>query len=84
MTAHDEDHVDHSQVYSQAYLMCVTLDRYAECTTQSQISYLQTLCVIIYQQILWLQVTVHDTVLVAVRSTLDKLVHKTLHIKHKL
>ena len=60
-------------------LMRVALYWYAECATQSQVSYLQTLCVIIYQQILRLQVTMHHAMLVTVRSSLEKLIHEALH-----
>lgn len=58
--------------------MCVALDWYAEGASQSQVSYLQTLSLIIYQQVLRFQITMHDSVLVTMRCTLDELIHEAL------
>ena len=60
-------------------LMCIALDWNAEGTSQSQVSYLETLSVIIYQQVLRLQIPMHDSMLMAVRRTLDQLIHEALH-----
>ena len=58
--------------------MCVALDRDAEGTSQSQVSYLQTLSLIVYQQVLRFQITVHHSMLVTMCCTLDELIHEAL------
>ena len=58
--------------------MCVALDRYAEGTSQSQVSYLQTLSLIVYQQVLRFQITMHHSMLVTMCCTLDELIHEAL------
>ncbi len=58
--------------------MRVALDRYAEGPAQPQVSNLQCHGLVINQQVLWLEVPVHHTVLVAVRKALDQLVQHAL------
>jgi hypothetical protein len=58
--------------------MGVALDWDAEGAPKAKVSNLQALLGIVHQQILRLQVTVHDSMFVAVRHTLDQLVHEAL------
>jgi len=59
--------------------MCVALDWYAESPAQAQVCNLECHALVIHQQVLWLQVPVHHTMLVAVRQPLDELVEHALH-----
>lgn len=59
--------------------MRVALDWYAECPAQAQVCNLECHALVIHQQVLWLQVPVHHTMLVAVRQPLDELVEHALH-----
>ena len=58
--------------------MSVAADGDAELAAKSQVGNLQALLLSVNQQILWLEVAVHDAVLVAVRHPLDQLVHERL------
>lgn len=58
--------------------MCVSFDRYAKSPAKPQICNLQAHLLLVHQQILWLQVTMHDTMFVTVCQPLDQLVDHAL------
>lgn len=58
--------------------MCIGLDWYAESSAKAQVGNFQAGALVIHEEVLWLEVSVHDAVLVAVSHTLDELVHETL------
>lgn len=64
--------------------MCVAFDGDAECTAKTQVGNLAAHDAVINQQVLGLQVSVHDTVLVAVREALDQLVHEALQAHKRM
>lgn len=61
--------------------MCVAFDWYAKSTTQAKVCYLQGHRLVIHKKVLWLEVSVHYTVLVAVCQALDELVHHALQVQ---
>ena len=58
--------------------MCVALDGYTEGAAKSQVCNLEAVLAVVHQQVLWLQIPVHDTMLMAVCHALDQLVHEAL------
>ena len=70
------------QLGAGADLVCVAFYGHAEGTAQAQIRNFEAILAVVYQQVLWLQVAVHDAMLVAVRYSFDQLVHEALQ-KHR-
>lgn len=58
--------------------MSVALDRDAESAPQAEVSNLEAQVTIVDKQILWLQVTVQNSMLVTVSQAFDHLVHEVL------
>ncbi len=58
--------------------MCVAFYGYTEGTAEAQVCNFEAILTIVHQQVLWLQVAVHHTMLVAVRHSLDELIHEAL------
>ena len=61
--------------------MGVARDGDAECSAQTQVCNLEGVGAVIHQQVLRLQISMHDSMLVTVSHTLEQLVHEVLHTK---
>lgn len=62
----------------RADLVGVAFDGDAEGAAEPQVCNLEAVLAVVHQQVLWLQIAVHDTVLMAVRYALYQLVHEAL------
>jgi len=64
--------------FDSTYLIRESVDRHAERSCETKVSYLQ-LALFVDQQVLWFQITVEDSIFVAESCSLQKLIHEASH-----